>query len=99
MNVKIQSMKFNADKKLIDFLNQRLEKMPRYYEGILGAEVFLRVENVQEVENKIVEIRLEIPGYDAFATKQAKSFEEATDLCIDALKKQVSKYKEKQRGV
>ncbi len=99
MNVKIQSIKFDADKRLIDFLNKKLEKLPRYYEGILGAEVFLRVENVQELDNKVVEIRLDIPGSDLFASKQAKSFEEATDLCLDALKKQVTKHKEKHRGV
>ena len=99
MNVKIQSIKFTADQKLVDFLTQKVEKMPRYYEGILGAEVFLRVENAQDTDNKVVEIRLEVPGYDVFATKQAKTFEEAADLCLDALKKQVSKYKEKQKGL
>ncbi len=99
MNVKIQSIKFNADQKLIDYINAKLSKVQRFYDGIIGAEVFLKVEKVQDVENKIVEMKLLIPGNDLFVQRQARKFEESIDECIDVLKRQVKKYKEKQRGV
>lgn len=99
MNVQIHSVRFDADKKLIDFVNQKLEKLVQIGDGIVNAEVYLRLNKDQDRENKISEIRLEIPGGPLFARKQSKTFEEATDQAIDALKKQISKYKEKKRGV
>lgn len=98
MNVQMHSVRFTADKKLIDFVNQKLEKLDQIGEGIVNAEVFLRLDKDQERENKISEIRLELPGGPLFARKQSKTFEEATDLAIDALKKQITKYKQKKRG-
>ncbi|MDX9852736.1 MAG: ribosome-associated translation inhibitor RaiA [Tenuifilaceae bacterium] len=98
MNVKIQSIKFDADKKLIDFISSKVNKLDRFYDNILSAEVFLRLENSQDLENKIAEIRLDIPGNDLFAERKCKTFEEAIDECVDALKRQVDKHKEKQRG-
>jgi putative sigma-54 modulation protein len=99
MNVKIQSIKFDADKKLIDFINNKLGKLQKFYDAIIGAEVFLKLDNTQELENKIVEIKLLIPGNDLFVQRQAKKFEEGVDDCLDVLKRQVTKYKEKQRGL
>ena len=99
MNVKIQSIKFNADRKLIDFINQKVNKLERYFDNIIDAEVFLRAENPQEVTNKIAEIRLNVPNADLFAHKQCKTFEEAIDECVDALKIQTKKHKEKLRGM
>lgn len=97
MNVKIQSIKFDADKKLIDFTNAKLGKLERFYEAILGAEVFLKIENSQGLENKVVEIKLLIPGNDLFVERQSKTFEEGIDDCIEVLKRQITKHKEKQR--
>lgn len=99
MDVKIQSIKFDADKKLIEFVNSKLGKLQRFYDAIIGAEVFLRLENAQDDENKIVEVKLLIPGNDLFVQRQAKTFEEGVDECIDVLKRQVTKHKEKQRGM
>jgi putative sigma-54 modulation protein len=99
MNVKIQSIKFDADKKLIDFINLKLNKLHKFYDAIIGAEVFLKVENAQDLENKIVEIKLLIPGNDLFTQKQAKTFEEGVDGCLEVLKRQVTRHKEKQRGL
>lgn len=99
MNVKIQSIKFDADKKLIDFINNKLGKLQRFYDAIIGAEVFLKLENTQEIKNKIVEVKLLIPGNDLFVQRQAKKFEEGLDECIEVLKRQVTKHKEKQRGI
>ena len=99
MDVKIQSIKFDADKKLIDFINTKMNKVQRFYDAIIGAEVFLRLENTQELDNKIAEVKLLIPGNDLFVQRQAKTFEEGVDECIEVLKRQVTKHKEKQRGL
>ena len=99
MNIQIHSVRFDADKKLIDFVNQKLIKLSQFGEDIVSAEVYLRLINDQERENKVSEIKLEYPGGPLFARKQSKTFEEATDLAVDALKKQITKHKEKLKGV
>ncbi|MGD0755697.1 MAG: ribosome-associated translation inhibitor RaiA [Bacteroidales bacterium] len=99
MNIQIHSVRFDADKKLIDFVHQKLEKLTQFDEDIVNAEVYLRLDKDQERENKISEIKLELPGGPLFARKQSKTFEEATDEAIDALKKQITKHKQKKRGV
>jgi len=99
MDIKISSVHFDADKKLLEFIDKKVNKLVKFYEDIIGAEVFLRLENSQESDNKVAEIRLLVPGYDLFAKKQSKSFEEATDIAIEALRQQILKHKEKQRGV
>lgn len=98
MNIQIHSVRFDADKKLITFVNQRLDKLTQFGDGIVNAEVYLRLDKDQDRENKISEIRLELPGGPLFARKQSKTFEEATDQAVDALKKQITKYKQKKRG-
>jgi putative sigma-54 modulation protein len=99
MNIQIHSVRFDADKKLIDFVHSKLDKLIHFSEDIVNAEVFLRLDKDEDRENKISEIRLELPGGPLFAKKQSKSFEEATDDTIDALKKQITKHKAKLRGV
>lgn len=95
MNVKIQAVGFKADQKLQDFTVSKIEKLEQFFDNLIGAEVFYRLENTQE-ENKVVEIKLEVPGHDMFAKKQAKTFEEATDLTVEALRRQIRKMKGKQ---
>ncbi|MCG8409940.1 MAG: ribosome-associated translation inhibitor RaiA [Bacteroidales bacterium] len=99
MDIKIHSIHFDADKKLLNFIEAKVKKLILFYEGIIGAEVFLRLENDQSSENKVAEIRLDIPGNDVFAKKKTKSFEESIDNVVEALRRQLTKYKEKQRGV
>jgi putative sigma-54 modulation protein len=99
MNIQIHSVRFDADKKLIDFVHQKLDKLTQFGEDIVNAEVYLRLNKNQDRENKISEIRLELPGGPLFAKKQSKTFEEATDDVIEALKKQITKHKQKKRGV
>ena len=96
MNIKIHSIRFTADKKLLNFINARIKKLSLFYDSIISVEVFLRLENVQDMENKISEIKLEIPGSFLFAKKQSKTFEEATDNAVEALRRQILKYKSKQ---
>jgi len=92
-------VRFNADKKLIDFVNQKLGKLTQYGEDIVNVEVFLRLDNDSTRENKISEIKLDISGGPLFARRQSKTFEEATDGAVDALKKQITKHKQKKRGI
>ncbi|HPI69028.1 MAG TPA: ribosome-associated translation inhibitor RaiA [Bacteroidales bacterium] len=99
MNVQIHSVRFDADKKLLDFVHHKLGKLTQYGEDIVNAEVYLRLDNDQEKENKISEIRLDLSGKPLFAKRQSRTFEEATDGAIDALKKQITKHKQKKRGV
>ncbi len=97
MNIQIHSVKFDADSRLIEFVNGKVKKLKQYSDDIVSVEVFLRLDKDQEKENKLAEIKLEFPGGPLFAKKQSKSFEESTDLVVDALKKQITKHKEKKR--
>jgi ribosomal subunit interface protein len=96
MEIKINSVHFNADKKLVDFVNKKVNKLDTFFDGIISAEVTLKVLKPEAANNKISELKLSIPsnGY-LFAKKQADTFEEATDLAIDAIRKQLDKYKDK----
>lgn len=95
MNVKIQSIHFDADAKLVEFIEERLGKLEQYFDNIISSEVYLKVDKAERKDNKIVEIKVAIPGKDLFASKQYSSFEEATDEAVDALRRQVIKAKEK----
>lgn len=97
MDIKMHSIRFDADQKLLDFIDTKINKLPTVYDEIMGAEVFLRLNNDEEKENKLVEIKLDVKGQTVFAKKQCRTFEEATDLSVEALKKQLVKRKEKIR--
>jgi putative sigma-54 modulation protein len=99
MNIQIQTVHFDADQKLIEFTEKKVEKLVKLYDAIVKTEVIFKLDKSSSDENKIAEIKLEIPGNDLFAKRQCKSFEEAVDEVLDALKKQLTKHKEKQRGV
>jgi len=99
MEIQIHSVRFDADKKLLDFIQVKINKLLQYRDDILAADIFLRLINVQDDNNKIVEIKLDIPRNSLFAKKQSKTFEEATDIAIDALRRQITKQKGKQRGI
>jgi len=96
MEVKINSVHFTADQKLVDFINKKVCKLDTFFDGIINAEVTLKVLKPEVANNKVSELKVSIPanGY-LFAKKQADTFEEATDLTIDAVRKQIDKYKEK----
>jgi len=97
MKVNFNTVHFKADKKLINFITEKIEKTTDLYDGIISSDVTLKLNNNEGVGNKVVEIRLIIRGYDLFAKKQNKTFEEATDNALEAIKKQLTKHKEKQR--
>jgi len=95
MTIKIQSVHFDADKKLLGFVNQKVEKLNTFYDGIINSEIILRLDKSNDASNKIAEIKMHGKGHEFFAKKQCASFEEATDLACEALKTQVKKHKEK----
>lgn len=96
MNIQVNSVHFTADQKLIDFVNKKVPKLDTYFEGIISAEVIMKVVKPETANNKVAEIKLSIPGTDyLFAEKQADSFEEAIDLAIEAIRRQLTKHKDK----
>ena len=97
MKVNINSVHFKVDKKLVQFIEQKVDKLSQYYDDIIGSDVSLKVSNKSDRENKIAEIRVNIKGSDLFASKQCDTFEEATDQAVEALIKQLKKYKNKIR--
>ncbi len=100
MNVNVHSIHFTADAKLVDFIKEKLAKLTQFNDRIHSGEVFLRLEHDGENrENKVVEIRLAVPGNDLFAKRQGKTFEEAAANTIEALRVQAERTKEKMRSI
>ncbi|HBX89232.1 MAG TPA: ribosome-associated translation inhibitor RaiA [Marinilabiliaceae bacterium] len=95
MNITIQSVRFDATEKLEQFVNQKVSKLDLFFEGILKAEVILRLDKSETSDNKVAELNIDIPGNSLFAKKQSKSFEESVDLACDAIRKQLEKHKDK----
>ena len=95
MKITVHSIRFNADKKLLDFIQKKANKLDQFYDKMISGEVYLRLENTEDVANKITEIKLTLPGTQLFAKEQCKSFEEGTDLAVECLRKQIEKHKQK----
>jgi putative sigma-54 modulation protein len=98
MKITVQSIHFSADVKLLDFIQRKVDKLDQYFDQIISGEVYLKLENVDDEANKISEIKLVVPGITMFAKEQCKTFEEATDLSIESLIKQITKHKDKNRA-
>ena len=98
MKIKVQSIHFDADTKLVAFVEERVQKLLHFYENILSGEVFLRIDKNNHHENKVAEIKITTPGKILFAKEQCSSFEAAADKTVAALKKQITRYKEKKQG-
>lgn len=95
MKLKVHSIHFDADKKLIDFIEEKVGKLLTFFDDIIDGEVYLKLDKSDDSKNKISEIKLHAPGKTLFAKEQCASFEEATDLAVDALRKQLTRHKEK----
>ncbi|MDB3905344.1 ribosome-associated translation inhibitor RaiA [Crocinitomicaceae bacterium] len=95
MDTQMHAIHFKADQKLLTFIQERLNKLEQFNDQIVSAEVYLRLDKDREKENKIAEIKLHVPGKDMFAKKQCKSFEEATNVAVEALRRQIMKEKSK----
>jgi putative sigma-54 modulation protein len=95
MKLQMHSIHFDADQKLIDFIQRKADKLDTYYDRIIDGEVFMRLDKNEKNENKIVEIKLNVPGKQFFAKHQTDSFEAAADEAVEGLRRQIKKYKEK----
>jgi len=95
MTINIQSVHFDADQKLLDFVNEKVDKLKTFYDGIINSEITLRLDKSSSSDNKVSEIKMLGKGHEFFAKKQCATFEEATDLACEALRSQIVKYKDK----
>lgn len=95
MKVKIQTVHFDADSRLEEFIHERVDKLINRYKTVIHADVVLRLQKSESQDNKVAEIKLEIPGNNLFVKKQSKSFEDAADSAIDVLHRQLEKIKDK----
>ena len=98
MKVNVQTPNFAAKDELLVFVEKKLSKLEQFYDRIVFADVFLKVQKTSEKENKIVEVLLSIPGDDVMVKKEAKTFEEATDEVVKALERQLKKRKQKEKA-
>ena len=97
MKVYTETNHFSADKKLLDVIEQKLSKLDTFFDRIIEARVNLKLENSGQVKDKIVEVRLSVPGDVLVAKDTERTFEAAIDKAADVLKRQLIKYKEKMR--
>lgn len=96
MKLTIQSIHFDADQKLIDYIQEKCDKLDKFFDRIVDGKVYLKLQkDSQEGANKVVEIQINVPGEEIMASETGHKFEEATDIAVDKLKRQVRKYKEK----
>lgn len=98
MKVNVHAVNFTADRKLFDFVQERMNKLEKYDDKIVASDVFFKVENTSEKENKTVEIKIHVPGDDFIVKKQCKTFEEGIELASESLERLVVKRKEKIRA-
>jgi putative sigma-54 modulation protein len=97
MKLQVHSIHFDADMKLLEFIQSKLDKLDMFYDRITSGEVFLRLDkgDTKRVKSKMLEVKISLPGATLFVKEQASSFEEAMDIAIEALKVQLKKFKDK----
>ncbi|KAA0989960.1 ribosome hibernation-promoting factor, HPF/YfiA family [Dyadobacter aurulentus] len=100
MRLQMQAIHFDADPKLLNFIQQKLDKLDTFYDRITSGEVFLKLDKSENAKahTKLLEVKLYVPGGTMFVREQGTTFEEATDLAIDTLKMQVKKFKNKRNN-
>ena len=98
MEIRIQSIHFDATEQLQAFIQKKVSKLEKYYEDIKKVEVSLKVVKPETAENKEAGVKVIVPSGDFYASKICDTFEEAIDLSVEAIEKQLVKYKEKQRS-
>jgi putative sigma-54 modulation protein len=96
MNVNIQTVHFDADEKLVDYINRKLKKVNTFHDRIIKVNVFLKLDNVvHTIKDKIVEIRIHVPRHNFFVKSTSKSFEESFDDAFESIVMQIKRKKEK----
>lgn len=98
MKVFAQSVNFNADKELIKYAETKLSSLTKFHDKIIDAEVFLKVQKTSDKENKITEVKINIPGNELIVKRETKTFEEGINSAVDNLKRQLKRSKEKHRN-
>ena len=98
MKVSVHAVNFAVDRKLVDFIQERLSKLEKFYDKVVSADVFLKVEKTSEKENKTAEIKINVPGDHFIVKKQCKTFEEAIEVCAESSERLLIKRKEKIRA-
>jgi putative sigma-54 modulation protein len=97
MNVNIQTVRFDADTRLIDYVNRKLEKLGTFHDRIIKVNVFLKLDNVvHTIKDKIAEIRIHVPRHEFFVKSTSKSFEESFDNAFESIVNQIKRKKQKQ---
>jgi putative sigma-54 modulation protein len=97
MNVTIQTVHFDADIKLVDYVTNKLGKLSTFHDRIIKVDVFLKLDNVvHQIKDKVAEIRVHVPRHNFFVKASSKSFEESFDSALDSLVNQIKRKKEKQ---
>ena len=95
MKVNVHAVNFTVDRKLVDFVQERMVKLEKYYDKVVSSDVYLKVEKTSDKENKIVEMKIIVPGDDFLVKKQCKTFEEAIEQSAESLERLLIKRKEK----
>ena len=96
MNVNIQTVHFDADDKLLDFVNRKVEKFNTFHDKIVKVDVFLKLDNlVHTIKDKVVEIKVHVPKHEFFVKTSSKSFEESFEAAFDSIVNQIKRKKEK----
>ena len=97
MNVNIQTVRFDADTRLIEYVNRKLEKLGTFHDRIIKVNVFLKLDNVvHNIKDKIAEIRIHVPKNEFFVKSTSKSFQESFDDAFDSIVNQLKRKKQKQ---
>src|SRR5690349_2578820 len=96
MNVKIQSVRFDADSKLVDYISKKLQKLSTFHDRIIKVDVFLKLDNVvHQIKDKVAEINVRVPRRQFFVKASSKSFEESFDEALDSMVNQIKRKKQK----
>ena len=95
MKLQLSSLKFDADARLVDFIKKKADKLDTFYDNIIDGQVALKIDNADNRENKIIEFKVSVPGVVLFAKGQSASFEAATDLAVESMRRQLEKCKGK----
>ncbi len=97
MRIQVQAVNFNVDKDLIELIEKKIKGLSKFYDNIIDARVYLKVQKTSQKDNKELEIRLGIPGDDLVVKKASNTFENALIQAVATLKKSITRLKEKQR--
>ena len=98
MNITFQAVNFKADRKLIKFITEKVSKLDHFYDKIVDAVVYLKIENSNDNSNKLMELKLNVTNSTLFAEEKSSSFESACDLVTDSMRNQLMKFKGRQKA-